>query len=391
MKVEDLHPSQFTYELPEYRIAKYPLKDRSDSKLLLYNHGSIRHLDFQSVLTIIPDHSLLVFNNTKVIPARLKFQKSTGARIEVFLLEPIRPDHVLETAMNAKNECRWDCMIGNAKKWTAGTILELKIDSKVSLRATRSGEQEVTFYWNGDLPFAEILSKTGQTPLPPYINREPEKEDHDRYQTVYSAIKGAVAAPTAGLHFTTDILENLKEKHTLDHVTLHVSAGTFQPITSTVGDHAMHREQIIIEKSTIENLIKKDSVIAVGTTSMRTLESLFWYGVELQNGKEEFSISKLLPYQSKTVPVRNQSLESVLEYMDKNNLEKLTGHTELFIAPGYDFKICDGLSTNFHMPGSTLLMLVAAFIGSNWKKLYQEAMEHDYRFLSYGDTSLLFP
>lgn len=313
--------------------------------------------------------------------------KETGARIEIFLLEPIHPSKVHEEVMNAKGSCQWKCMIGNAKKWKIGS--ELKIE-ELSLEARHVSDTEVEFGWSSSETFSDILSEIGKIPLPPYINREVEDADQDRYQTVYSKMKGAVAAPTAGLHFTREIINQIEKRGLkTDYLTLHVSAGTFQPIKAEdVKEHPMHNEQIWISLENIENLLDAKKVIAVGTTSMRTLESLYWHGVKTINGDDSFHIKKTDPYTHQPTTVKT-ALEAVRTNMIDKGLNKIGGQTEIYIYPGYDFKICEGLVTNYHLPGSTLILLVAAFIGADWRTVYQEALNNDYRFLSYGDSSLL--
>ena len=382
LKLED-----YLYDLPEDRVAKYPAADRSDSKLLFYDKGKISHWKFHNIDHFLPEDSLLVFNDTKVIPARIWINKGTGAKIEIFLLEPLLPSRVHEEAMNAHRCCQWKCMIGNARKWKINT--KLKIDGLL-LTATRISNDKVRFEWGSGLTFANLLAKTGKIPLPPYLNRELEQIDEDRYQTVYAKTNGAVAAPTAGLHFTEDTIQAIQRKGiATDYVTLHVSAGTFQPIKApNVPDHVMHNEQVRISKDNIENLLKNDNVIAVGTTAMRTLESIFWFGTKLLHGATGFFITKQDAYQFVAAP-RKQALEAILDYMNKKGISKIGGQTEIFIYPGYSFQICNGLVTNYHLPGSTLILLVAAFIGQDWKKVYKEALEKEYRFLSYGDSSLL--
>lgn len=383
----DLKIEDFIYDLPEDRIAKHPPKERAGSRLLFYNKGDISHHEFKQIKDLIPDDSLLVFNDTKVIPARIIMHKDSGARIEIFLLEPLKPSKVHEEVMNANKTCTWKCMIGNAKKWKTDT--SLKID-KLSMTATRVGQDEVEFSWESCLTFSDLLTEIGKIPLPPYIDREVEQEDEDRYQTVYSKMKGAVAAPTAGLHFTNEIIDSLKNKGiNTDYLTLHVSAGTFQPIKSErISDHPMHNEQIWISRENIKNLLDAKKVIAVGTTSMRTLESVYWYGVKLLNGEADLFVHQNDPYSLKAVN-RKDALGAVLDKMEKTGVEKLGGQTEIFIYPGYKFHICDGLVTNYHLPGSTLILLVASFIGDDWRKVYQSALKKQYRFLSYGDSSLL--
>jgi S-adenosylmethionine:tRNA ribosyltransferase-isomerase len=377
----------YHYSLPEERIAEFPLADRASSKLLTCRQGKIAHRTFRDLSSELPSGSLLIFNNTRVIPARLIFHKPTGARIEVFLLEPALPSNY-EQNMGAHGSCSWHCMIGNAKRWKSG---EIEVP-ELGLKATRQDET-VTFTWSEELSFSEILDSAGKIPLPPYIHREVEESDKERYQTVYSKHEGAVAAPTAGLHFTDALLTELREKgFQEDFLTLHVSAGTFQPMKAdTPEEHPMHREQIIVTKQNVKNLLTEDSVIPVGTTSMRTLESLYWYGVKLLNGESDFFIPKLYPYSIANPPSKRESLNTVLIHMEMNNVESIIGHTEIFIFPGYHFRICSGLITNFHLPGSTLILLVAALIGEKWREVYQQALTNEYRFLSYGDSSLLIP
>lgn len=378
----------YSYELPESRIAKYPPKERGRSKLLIYNKGRIEHNTFSDLTEALPTNATLVFNDTKVIPARIVLYKETGARIEIFLLEPISPSKVHEEVMSSRDQCSWKCLIGNAKKWKEGTPLE---NSSIPLKAIRTGEDTVKFEWEG-MSFSELLTEIGKIPLPPYLHREVEQEDKDRYQTVYSKMDGAVAAPTAGLHFTDQIIDSLKIKGVkTEYLTLHVSAGTFKPIkVDDISEHPMHNEQVWINRKTIECLLSSSQIIAVGTTSMRTLESLYWFGVRLHNGIQDFYIKKEDPYSMHAIDTKD-ALSHVLEFMNSKNMDQLGGQTEIFLYPGYDFKICDGLITNYHMPNSTLLLLIAAFIGEDWRKVYQEALDKDYRFLSYGDSSLLIP
>jgi S-adenosylmethionine:tRNA ribosyltransferase-isomerase len=290
--------------------------------------------------------------------------------------------------MSSQTSCTWKCLIGNAKRWKQGTSLE---NPSLGFSATRTGQDEVTFEWS-NRTFSELLTAIGKIPLPPYMQREVEQEDKERYQTVYSKMDGAVAAPTAGLHFTDEIIKALKTKGiATKYVTLHVSAGTFQPIKiEDITQHPMHNEQVWIQKDIIESLQKSSQTIAVGTTSMRTLESLYWFGVRLQNGYQDFYIKQDDPYQMKAID-KQTALQNVLDYMNQNRLQQLGGQTEIFLYPGYTFQMCDGLITNFHMPNSTLILLIAAFIGEDWRKVYQEALNNDYRFLSYGDSSLLIP
>ena len=378
----------FFYELAESRIAKHPPKQRGASKLLVYQKGEIKHHHFGSIVSQLPKGATLVFNNTKVIPARIVLHKPTGARIEIFLLEPIAPSSVHEEIMTTRNSCTWKCLIGNAKKWKKGSSLT---NEAPKFTAIRTGEDEVTFEWNG-ITFSQLLMEIGKIPLPPYIQREIEQEDNERYQTVYSKLDGAVAAPTAGLHFTNEIMDELKANDIpIKYVTLHISAGTFQPIkVKDIAQHPMHNEQVWIQRHTIESLLSSSKTITVGTTSMRTLESLYWFGVRLHHKMEDFYIRKEDPYELEAID-RQIALKNVLHYMDRYQLDQVGGQTEIFLYPGYTFKMCDGIITNFHMPNSTLILLIAAFIGNDWRKVYEEALNNDYRFLSYGDSSLLIP
>ena len=387
----DIHPKNFNYQLPKESIAQVPLENRSSSKLLHYQKGSIFNHKFSDLPELIKNKSLIVFNDTKVIPARIIFHKSTGARIEIFLLEPIEPSTIIEQVMDCKSSCSWVCLIGNAKKWSDDVVLSITVDN-IELSAKRLSRNRVRFSWSPEKTWSDLLLKLGKLPLPPYITRASEINDEKRYQTVYSRQEGAVAAPTAGLHFTQQVLNELRKKHQLDYLTLHVSAGTFQPIKTNAEDHQMHREQIRITRKNLINLLENESVIAIGTTSLRSLESLYWYGVKLINGGHDFFISKLYPYQEHiSLPTKKIALNAVLKYMDVLSLNSLIGHTEIFIFPGYEFKIVNKIVTNFHMPGTTLIMLIAAFCGPDWKKIYKEALRYNYRFLSYGDSSYLEP
>lgn len=393
--------AEYVYDLPDERIAKYPLEKRDLSKLLHYQQGEIHHRSFRDIVDLIPEGSTLAFNNTKVIPARMIFYKDTGAQIEIFLLKPVAPSNILSLVMEERAEVQWECMIGNFKKWKPGQVLRRTLEDgekgvEVKVEVTDEASKTVRFSWQDpDYSFAEIVELAGKVPLPPYLNREPEAEDKPRYQTVYSEKEGAVAAPTAGLHFTPEILEQLKQKQVTEtFFTLHVSAGTFQPIkTENVMDHPMHSEQLVVPIESIKEIIEaKNKVIAVGTTSMRTLESLYWFGNRLLRGNENFAIDKLEPYEQKgQLPDREAAFQAIVDWMNQHNLNQIVGSTEIFIFPGYTFRVCDGLVTNFHQPGSTLMLLVGALIGEDWKAVYQEALDHDYRFLSYGDSSLLIP
>jgi S-adenosylmethionine:tRNA ribosyltransferase-isomerase len=391
-------PKILSYELPEEKIAKYPLEHRDRSKLLHYNKGKVSDHQFFELADLIDSSSTLFFNDTKVIPARLFFTKDTGALIEVFLLEPILPSPVVSQAMEATGTVVWQCMVGNYKKWKDQT-LKLHLDDgsvsiELSARIYDREKVQIEFTWD-DLNYslAEIIELAGKVPLPPYLNRESEEGDKERYQTVYSQHKGAVAAPTAGLHFTEEVLDSLLSKGIKESfLTLHVSAGTFQPLkVEDPKEHPMHAEQMVVSRNAIEDVFNSHQVIAVGTTSMRTLESLFWFGVRLLNGNEVFDIAKLEIYQKEPLPTRKEAFEAILNHMDKHQMGTLHGSTEIFIMGDYPFKVCDGLITNFHQPGSTLLMLISSFLNGDWEKVYDHALENNYRFLSYGDSSLLMP
>ncbi len=387
----------YTYDLQADRIALYPLAERDQSKLLVYHGDTITHSQFDQVSEFLPENSLLYFNDTKVISARLIFQKETGAEIEIFLLNPVHPSPLVQEAMQATEKVQWHCAIGNLKRWKHGISLEIKKD-RLSLKANllQSEAGLVELSWTpSHLSFADVIGSLGVTPLPPYLKRKAEPSDLDRYQTVYSHAKGAVAAPTAGLHFTSALLDRLRNKGMLtDFVTLHVSAGTFQPVkVQNAIAHDMHSEQVMISDKNIANLLLSNKLlIAVGTTSLRTLESLYWYGVKLlTDPNAEFNIQKLDPYQPHPVLIsKEESFHAVAEMMSRKKIKSLAGETSIFILPGYTFRVCDGLITNFHQPGSTLLLLIAALIGEDWRKVYEEAMAGGYRFLSYGDSSLLF-
>jgi S-adenosylmethionine:tRNA ribosyltransferase-isomerase len=393
----NLNISDYTYELPNDKIALYPLPDRDEANLLFYNKGKIEHKKFKGIADLLPGNALLFFNNTKVIPARLHFQKESGATIELFLLNPIHPSSLMIDAMQAHKYCTWKCTIGNLKRWTGEQELFKQLPN-VNLKAKLINREEgiVEFTWDKNISFAEVTDLSGETPLPPYLKRKPEESDKVRYQTIYSQHEGAVAAPTAGLHFTASVFDDLKAKGIeTDFITLHVSAGTFQPIkTENAVAHIMHSEQIVVHKKNIENLLKEDKfIVPVGTTSMRTLESLYWYGAKLlNNSSAEFNIRQTDPYDYPSKhPDKMQALQAVLKMMETEKTAYIVGSSSIYIYPGYTFKICEGIITNFHQPGSTLILLVAAFIGGDWKKVYSEALQKNYRFLSYGDSSLLIP
>lgn len=390
--------SDFQYELPEERIAKFPLKERDHSKLLVFNN-EVEDLTFKHLPSQLGKDCCLFFNNTKVIPARLSLFKDTGARIEIFLLHPVKPTNLVQLAMEEKGPVVWKTMIGNSKKWKNGQDLkqDLIIDEQkvlISCKRINPIETEVEISWNSDHTFSEIVEALGKIPLPPYLNRDTQEADYKTYQTVYSKEKGAVAAPTAGLHFTPYIFEQLqKEGVEIQELTLHVGAGTFMPVKhDNVMEHPMHNEQIVVSKAQIDHIAKSEKkIIPVGTTSMRSIESLYWYGVMLSKEKQPMMIEKDYPYNNPSILTQQESFSLIADYMEERKLETLIGETEIMIRPGYDFKVCQGLITNFHQPGSTLIMLIAALVGENWRMIYQHALKNDYRFLSYGDSSLLWP
>ncbi|GAB3992578.1 S-adenosylmethionine:tRNA ribosyltransferase-isomerase [Spirosoma daeguense] len=396
--------SQFQYQLPDERIARFPLAQRDASKLLVYRGGQISHHRFTELAELLPTDSFLVFNNTKVIPARLHFTKPTGALIELFLLNPFPADLPISQAMEATGSAVWQGMIGNRKRWKQNETLTLRGNlhsgEDVVLTATwyDYDQSVIRLSWEpAKLTFAQIVQWAGEIPLPPYLKRDVTDADRATYQTVYSKEEGAVAAPTAGLHFTSDVFDALRIKGiTFDYLTLHVGAGTFQPIkTDDVRQHHMHTEQVVYTKENIQNLLDHlDSIIAVGTTSMRALESLYWMGVRLLRSESTpFRLDQYYAYQIPVEehPTTKDALQAVLHYVTTSEQETLVAHTGIYVTPGYQFKLCRGLVTNFHQPGSTLILLIAALIGNDWKQVYDEALENDYRFLSYGDSSLLLP
>lgn len=396
--------SEFNYPLPDERIAKFPLANRDESKLLVYRQGEVSEDRFTSLPDYLEPGEMMVFNNTKVIQARLHFRKETGALIEVFCLEPIAPnDYVLSFQQTKK--CSWLCMVGNLKKWKEGTLKrEVEVKGKtITLSATR-GECRGTSHWidfewdDDSLTFADVLEAVGELPIPPYLNRETQESDKQTYQTVYSKIKGSVAAPTAGLHFTERVLKALDEKGIdREELTLHVGAGTFKPVKSEeIEGHEMHTEYISVNKGTIEKLIAHGGkTIAVGTTSVRTLESLYYIGILIhlnpEANQEELHVKQWMPYEPHPALTPVESLQNILDYLKRNNMEALHTSTQIIIAPGYEYKIVKKIVTNFHQPQSTLLLLVSAFVKGDWKKIYDYALSHDFRFLSYGDSSLLIP
>lgn len=395
--MQSIDINEFAYPLPPDRIATFPLAERDQSKLLHYNQGKIQHRTFIDLPDALPPDSVLVFNNTKVIPARLHFEKETGATIELLLLQPVAPSPIMSVAMEAKGEVVWQCAIGNLKRWPNDMVLEKPApDGVIRAQLVDRAAGNVAISWQpATKSFAEVVQQAGITPLPPYIKRAAQAEDRNRYQTVYARWDGAVAAPTAGLHFTERVLQKLHARNTpQEFVTLHVSAGTFQPVkVSNAVEHDMHAEQVVITRKTIQALLQARNTVVVGTTSMRTLESLYWFGVLLhEQPNANFYIPKLYCYETTLQNIsREQALHRILAFMDVQGVDELLGQTSIYLFPGYRFRMCDGLITNFHQPGSTLMLLVAAFIGQDWKQVYQAALDHEYRFLSYGDSSLLIP
>ena len=396
--------SDYNYPLPDERIAKFPLPVRDQSKLLVYRHGQVSETRFTSLPDYLEAGELMIFNNTKVIQARLHFRKETGALIEIFCLEPIQPN---DYALNFQqtSHAAWLCMIGNLKKWKEGPLhKEMNVKGHtITLTATR-GECRGTSHWvdftwdNPEITFADILEVFGELPIPPYLNRETQESDKETYQTVYSKIKGSVAAPTAGLHFTERVLQALRDKGVdLEEVTLHVGAGTFKPVKSEeIEGHEMHTEYISVNRQTIEKLIAHGGkAIAVGTTSVRTLESLYYIGVTIAShpdaGQEELHVRQWQPYETHPTMTTMESLQQILDYMKRHELEALHTSTQIIIAPGYTYHIVQKMVTNFHQPQSTLLLLVSAFVKGDWRTIYDYALGHDFRFLSYGDSSLLIP
>ncbi len=399
--------SEFNYPLPDERIAKFPLPVRDQSKLLLYRHGEVTEDIFTSLPDYLPANSLIIFNNTKVIQARLHFHKETGALIEVFCLEPVQPN---DYALNFQQteHAAWLCMIGNLKKWKEGALKrEITVKGKpLTLTAERGAchgtSHWVDFRWNNpEITFADILEVFGELPIPPYLNRETQESDKETYQTVYSKIKGSVAAPTAGLHFTPRVLDALREKGVaLEELTLHVGAGTFKPVKSEeIEGHEMHTEYISVNRSTLEKLVAHEGkAIAVGTTSVRTLESLYHIGVTLLHNpnatEEDLHVKQWQPYETALETAATpavDALQAIIAYLDRHHMETLHSSTQIIIAPGYEYRIVKAMVTNFHQPQSTLLLLVSAFLHGDWRKIYDYALAHDFRFLSYGDSSLLIP
>ena len=420
METKHIHISDYNYDLPDSRIAKFPVSPRDTSKLLIYRHGEISDDIFYNLPKYLPQKSLMVFNNTKVIQARMHFRKETGALIEVFLMEPAAPTDY-ELMFQTRGECSWLCMVGNLKKWkegslvrnfdVAGSTINFKATMRRDIIDAKSGGTNywVDFAWdNPQVSFAEILDAVGELPIPPYLNRETQDSDKTTYQTVYSKIKGSVAAPTAGLHFTDKVLAAIDAAGVRrEELTLHVGAGTFKPVKSEeIDGHTMHTEYVCVRRDTLQTLLDYNCcAIAVGTTSVRTLESLYYMGVKLEANpeaaEEDLHVCQWEPYEKADgTPVDGnlidgitpqKAISNIIAWLDKNNLKTLHSSTQIIIAPGYEYKIVKVLVTNFHQPQSTLLLLVSAFLKGDWRNVYDYALSHDFRFLSYGDSSILIP
>ena len=402
--VKSIAISEYNYHLPDDRIAKYPLATRDQSKLLHYADGEISIKSFFELPDLIAPDSLMVFNNTRVIHARILFKKHTGAIVEVFCLSPSSPKDYALNFQQTKTTT-WTCMVGNAKRWKQEYLLLVlsgehgEVTLTATKRSVHNQEYEVEFNWNNpDYTFSDLLEIAGNLPIPPYLNRPTEEIDEQTYQTVYSQIEGSVAAPTAGLHFTENVMDTLKQKNvSLTEVTLHVGTGTFKPVkTEQIGEHEMHTELISVKRETIEKMLRNENqLIVVGTTSLRTIESLYYIGVKLLRNKlaavENLTVEQWDPYDAENNTFSpKESLKGILDYMIKYELDAIIASTKIIIAPGYEFKFVDGLLTNFHQPQSTLLLLVSAFVGNDWKRIYDFAFEQNFRFLSYGDSSLLW-
>ena len=402
-EIQNIAIADYDYPLPDERIAKYPLAERDTSKLLLYNGGSVSEDVFSALPRYIPQGALMVFNNTKVIQARLRFRKETGAQIEVFCLEPEQPCDYQQIFLETK-ECVWQCLVGNSNRWKGGVLSQgIEVAGKdVTLSVERVGDaaavNHVRFSWDGGVSFAELLEAAGELPIPPYLNRKTEESDSRTYQTVYSKVKGSVAAPTAGLHFTPAVLDALTAAGVQrEEVTLHVGAGTFKPVKSElISGHDMHEEYIEVRKELIEKIIAAGGcAVAVGTTSVRTLESLYFLGEQVAENPglhpDELHVGQWTPYNREHLLSTVEALGALSAWMERNALDRVHAHTQIMIAPGYKFRIVNAIVTNFHQPKSTLLLLVSAFVNGNWRSIYDYALGHDFRFLSYGDSSLLIP
>jgi len=398
--IPEIHIEDYNYGLDDARIAKYPLPERDASKLLHYKDGQVEENIFRQLPDLLPENALMVFNDTKVVPARLHFQRETGAIIEVFCLEPVQPVEY-NTAFTATASCSWKCVIGNAKKWKEDTLHLYNPDGnaaveKMGLEAVlegRGGQTGVVrFNWKDGSPFSRVLEVAGTVPIPPYLNRESEAIDTERYQTLYAHIRGSVAAPTAGLHFTEDVLDRIRKKGIdTETVCLHVGAGTFLPVKSSlVSEHPMHREPFTVTKALLQQLAANNRpLVAVGTTSVRTLESLYYIGVSCIETGKPADVAQWAPYEREYAYSTQEALQAIVDYLDREGLDALVAGTRIIIVPGFRFRLVDKLVTNFHQPESTLILLVSAFVKGDWRTIYDYALSHDFRFLSYGDSSLL--
>lgn len=399
---KEIQIEEFNYPLPDERIAKYPLKNRDESKLLLWKNNQVNHAHFHNLPEYLPEDSLLVYNNTKVIQARLHFQKVTGARIEIFCLEPVTPADY-EQNFQSTHTCIWKCLVGHSKKWKTGkltlsvTINDTTFDfSAERLSSDKGMTHQIEFTWNNeDVTFIQLLEHFGELPIPPYLNRQTEESDLTTYQTVYSKIDGSVAAPTAGLHFTQNVLQELAQKGVReDEVTLHVGAGTFAPVKAIeIGDHPMHREMISVQRSTLVDIQQSlGKIVAVGTTSVRTLESLYYLGchINANDTEPDLLVDQWEPYENNYTLTTEESLQCIIDYLDQHQLNTIDAATQIMIVPSFEFRVVTRIITNFHQPKSTLLLLISAFVGlENWTTIYQYALDNEFRFLSYGDSSLL--
>lgn len=399
--IPEIRIEDYNYTLPDERIAKYPLSERDASKLLVYKDGVPCSSRFTDIVSFLPEGAMMVFNDTKVVPARLHFQRATGAHIEIFCLEPVMPEEYV-TMFEVADRCRWKCIVGNVKRWKSDTLYLYNPDSdatisEMNLRADlveRTGETSVIeFTWDNGAPFSKVLEICGSVPIPPYLNRDTEDVDLERYQTLYARYRGSVAAPTAGLHFTEKVLECIRNKGIdIETVCLHVGAGTFLPVKSSlVSEHTMHREPFVVTLAFLKKLLeRKGRLVAVGTTSVRTLESLYYAGVKcLENGVPG-DVCQWEPYEREYKWSFEEALRALICYLEENGLQSVQLGTSIIIVPGYEFKVVDILVTNFHQPQSTLLLLISAFVGGNWKAIYDHALGDGFRFLSYGDSSILF-
>ena len=399
--IPEIRIEDYNYTLPDERIAKYPLSERDASKLLCYKNGTPSENRFSDIASFLPEGAMMVFNDTKVVPARLHFQRETGAHIEIFCLEPVQPGEYV-TMFEVTDRCRWKCIVGNVKRWKSDTLYLYNPDSDpavsaMNLRADlieRTGETSIVeFSWDNGAPFSRVLEICGSIPIPPYLNRDTEDVDLERYQTLYAKYRGSVAAPTAGLHFTERVLDSIKERNIeIETVCLHVGAGTFLPVKSSlVSEHTMHREPFVVTLQFLKKLLeRKGRLVAVGTTSVRTLESLYYVGVKcLEKGFPE-DVCQWEPYQREYPWSFAEAVSALVSYMEERGLSSIQLGTSIIIVPGYEFKVVDILVTNFHQPQSTLLLLISAFVRGDWKNIYDYALEHGFRFLSYGDSSILF-